>query len=113
MPAFTGIKLSASLAIVESGRFVTIRMCEPKAFACYSTQEEYEQAATIINPDFQMDDIREGEISLSHLWFDLYRALLRKQHPTESEEQIAARQLKEYPLPAYLDFRMHDESERA
>ncbi|MBO5051843.1 MAG: DUF5107 domain-containing protein [Clostridia bacterium] len=77
----------------------------------YMRQEAYEKAATIINPDFQMDDIREGEISLSHLWFDLYRALLRKQHPSESEEQIAARQQREYPLPAYLDFRMHDESE--
>ena len=77
----------------------------------YMKQEAYEKAATIINPDFQMDDIREGEISLSHLWFDLYRALLRKQHPSESEEEIAARQQKEFPLPAYLDFRMHDESE--
>ena len=34
IPAFTGIKLSASLAIVESGRFVTIKMCEPLLFAC-------------------------------------------------------------------------------
>ncbi len=77
----------------------------------YMKQEAYEKAATIINADFQMDDIREGEISLSHLWFDLYRALLRKQHPTACEAEIAARQQREYPLPAHLDFRMHDESE--
>ena len=49
-------------------------------------------AAEIITPDFVMCDIKEGEASISHLWFEIYEALTGD---------------KEYPLPYSLDFRMH------
>ena len=49
-------------------------------------------ASEIITPDFVMCDIKEGEASISHLWFEIYEALTGE---------------KEYPLPYDLDFRMH------
>lgn len=50
------------------------------------------EAAEIITPDYVMCDIKEGEASLSHLWFEIYEALTGE---------------KEHLLPYALDFRMH------
>lgn len=48
------------------------------------------EAADIITPDFVMCDIKEGEVSISALWFEIYAAL--------GEDR---------PLPFEIDFRMH------
>ncbi len=72
----------------------------------------YADAARYINADFKMDDIREGEISLSHVWEELYRAILREKHPTMNEQELISLQKEKYPLPRHLDFRMHDEDEK-
>ena len=58
-----------------------------------------------------MDDMREGEISLSHVWEELYTAILREDHPEMSEKELVSLQKEKYPLPSHLDFRMHDEDE--
>ena len=50
-------------------------------------------AAEIITPDFVMCDIKEGEVSISHLWYEIYKQLT-------GEEK--------HPLPYSLDFRMHE-----
>ena len=50
-------------------------------------------AAQIITPDFVLCDIKEGEASLSHLWFEMYRQLTAEEN---------------HPLPYSLDFRMHE-----
>lgn len=73
---------------------------------------EYYKAAEFINPNFQMDDMREGEISLSHVWQELYCAILREKHPEMSEKELISLQKEQYPLPSNLDFRMHDEDEQ-
>ncbi len=51
------------------------------------------KAAEIITPDFVMCDIKEGEISISHLWYEIYEELTGD---------------KKYSLPFSLDFRMHE-----
>lgn len=71
----------------------------------------YTDAARYINADFLMDDMREGEISLSHVWEELYTAVLREKHPEMNENELASLQKEKYPLPSHLDFRMHDEDE--
>ncbi len=61
-----------------------------------------EEAAEIINEDFEMVDIKEGELSVSHLWFELYEEIYALR--TGKRDPEAAREA--YPLPKKLDFRM-------
>ena len=73
---------------------------------------EYDRARSYVHPEFKMDDMREGEISLSHVWEDLYCAILREKHPEMSQKELISLQKEIYPLPRHLDFRMHDEDEQ-
>jgi len=69
--------------------------------------EMFDQALTIVNADFEMADIKEGELSISALWFDLYSKIIMKKEGLTKEqalEQVKSR----YPLPYSLDFRMHE-----
>lgn len=65
--------------------------------------ERIEEAVEILNESFTMDDIKEGELSISGIWFELYRKLYKKENgvddPVKADEK--------YPLPKRLDFRMH------
>ncbi len=57
-----------------------------------------EEAEGIINEHFQMPDIKEGEVSVSALWFELQAA----------KHKITVDEAKErFELPYSLDFRMH------
>ncbi len=72
--------------------------------------DRLEEAAEIINENFVMADVKEGELSVSHFWFRLYRSLYAKENglvydPEDAE--FAARADLAYPLPEALDFRMH------
>jgi len=70
-----------------------------------------EDATKILNPDFVMSDIKEGELSVSQLWFELYRRLYAKENglPYDPSNQEQSKQADaKYPLPKKLDFRMHE-----
>ena len=54
----------------------------------YINLSQLDKAKEIINEDFVMSDIKEGELSVSALWKEIYGN--RK------------------PLPQSLDFRMHE-----
>ncbi len=58
----------------------------------------HEEAADIVNEEFVMPDIKEGEISISALWFRMH-AQKHGISPAEAAEK--------YPLPYVLDFRTH------
>ena len=69
-----------------------------------------EEAAGILNRDFVMPDVKEGEVSVSQLWFELYRRLYAKENGVKYDpgDLLLIRAADEkYPLPASLDFRMH------
>lgn len=69
-----------------------------------------EQAAEIINPSFVMSDVKEGEVSVSQLWFELYRRLYAKETEVQYDEKnttLCQAADAKYPLPPKLDFRMH------
>ena len=70
-----------------------------------------DEAAEIINEDFVMSDIKEGELSVSHYWFELYRRIyardIGKEYDSDNKQLITEAD-KKYPLPKSLDFRMHD-----
>lgn len=69
--------------------------------------DQLTEAMEIITPDFVMPDIKEGELSISALWTELYTKYLMQ---TEGlSQKLAAEQVKiRYPLPYALDFRMHE-----
>ena len=51
-----------------------------------------------------MPDIKEGEFSVSHIWLDIHKQIMKKDgivNPTDDEVY------EKYPLPYELDFRMH------
>lgn len=73
------------------------------------------EAAQIINKDFIMSDIKEGELSLSHIWYVIYRKLyaLGNNIPYEpNNREFTDKADKKYPLPKELDFRMHGHAEK-
>ena len=57
-----------------------------------------------------MPDVKEGELSVSCLWFELYRRLYAREknvpYDPADEGLVRAADAK-YPLPRVLDFRMH------
>ncbi len=53
-----------------------------------------------------MDDIKEGDISIADLWYELYGAILRKEGKISDGEDVEKAVEKYYPL-GDLDFRMH------
>ncbi|MDD7662547.1 MAG: hypothetical protein PUJ39_07140, partial [Eubacteriales bacterium] len=69
-----------------------------------------EEAAAILNVDFVMPDVKEGELSVSYLWFELYRRLYAKETGVPydpADEKLIRAADEKYPLPKALDFRMH------
>ena len=66
----------------------------------------YEEAAGIVNADFVLNDIEEGEVSLSAVWFDLYRHLVKGAECDADENTLRRLVEEQYPLPMHLDFRM-------
>ena len=69
------------------------------------------EASKIINPDFAMSDIKEGELSISQIWFELYRRLYAEEEGMAydiNDKNLIKKADEKYPLPKKLDFRMHD-----
>ena len=69
-----------------------------------------DEAAEILRPGFEMPDIKEGELSVSQLWFELYRRIYAKENGVEyapGDRKFVEAADAKYPIPAELDFRMH------
>lgn len=69
--------------------------------------DETEDAMRILTPDFEMPDIKEGELSVSALWIQMHIQHLMKTEGLCKEDAMNEVQ-KRYPLPYALDFRMHE-----
>jgi len=74
---------------------------------CFMNTGRLEEAKAILNKDFMMPDIKEGELAVSDIWFKLYTLVLKSEHPDASEDEISILLKEKYPLPDELDFRMH------
>ena len=66
-----------------------------------------EEARALLTEDLVVDDLKEGEYSISQLWIELYRQILCRDRGVSPEELTDSVVLQEYPLPYKLDFRMH------
>lgn len=69
---------------------------------------ELDEARKIVNKDFIMYDIQEGEVSVSHIWKRLYKEVIRKETGITDEDRLIRLAAERYPLPRSLDFRMHE-----
>jgi tetratricopeptide (TPR) repeat protein len=56
-----------------------------------------------------IDDLREGERSLSQLWFEYHEQRLSALENVPVDEALRARVRREHPVPPEIDFRMHTE----
>ena len=77
-----------------------------RAIALMNTGK-YSAAAEIINPDFELCDIKEGELSISYIWGELYSKIIGEETGITDKDTLYALQEERYPLPKHLDFRMH------
>ena len=75
----------------------------------YMNLDSLDKASEIINNNFCIPDVKEGEVSISKLWFDLYRRIYAKEIGVEFEaltDEMIEKADEKYPLPYELDFRM-------
>ena len=56
-----------------------------------------------------VDDMREGEVSLSQLWFDFHERRISAAEGLPIDDALRARVRRECPVPQEFDFRMHVE----
>ncbi len=74
---------------------------------CYIRLGMLDMAKSIVNENFVMNDIKEGEFSISKIWVELYKEIMKKDGINVSlmnDSDV----FKIYPLPQKLDFRMHE-----
>ena len=74
--------------------------------ACCAKTGDVEAAKGFINEKLVVNDIMEGEYSLSEIWYELYARVLAEEKGVEWESLDRDEVLNRYPLPYALDFRM-------
>lgn len=77
------------------------------AGVCLIKLGELDAAKALLTEDLVVNDLKEGEYSISQLWVELYRQILAREDHISPEEISEAAVLQKYPLPYKLDFRMH------
>ena len=70
---------------------------------------QIDQAGEIIDTLPVIEDIREGELSLSQLWLDFHVQRLSRQENCPITPELISRARQQFPLPDILDFRMTDD----
>lgn len=65
-----------------------------------------EEAAALFEAGFDVPDLREGEISLDALWFDLAERTVADALGTPVTDEVRAKARADFPLPTRYDFRM-------
>jgi tetratricopeptide (TPR) repeat protein len=83
-----------------------IRLLEGQAALAVGDLERVER---LLSDRFVVDDLREGERSLSDLWFDYQELRLSIAEHTPIDSQLRSRVRREFPVPKEIDFRMTSE----
>jgi tetratricopeptide (TPR) repeat protein len=71
---------------------------------------DLDRAERLFAEPLVIDDLREGERSLSHLWFDLHERRLSAQEGIPIDDELRARVRLEFPVPGDIDFRMSSDA---
>lgn len=69
--------------------------------------DKLDAAAALLTKDLVVDDLKEGEYSVSQLWIELYGKIMARDTGRCPEDITDGEVLVQYPLPYALDFRMH------
>jgi hypothetical protein len=67
---------------------------------------DLEAPAAFFSAPCDIPNIREGEISLSELWFEWHEARLSRQQDVPIDDALRRQVRREHPLPRKFDFRM-------
>jgi hypothetical protein len=70
---------------------------------------DFDRVARLFADAPVIDDLREGERSLSQLWFEYHEQRLSALESVPVDEALRVRVRREHPVPPEIDFRMHDE----
>jgi uncharacterized protein DUF5107 len=67
---------------------------------------DLERLERLLSERFVVDDLREGERSLSDLWFDYHALRLSIEEKVPIDSRLRARVQHDFPVPKEIDFRM-------
>jgi hypothetical protein len=70
---------------------------------------DFDRVEKILAENLVIDDLREGERSLSHLWFEFHEKKLSTEEGIPIDDALKERVKKEFPVPEHLDFRMSND----
>ena len=87
-------------AIRAAGR---IRLLEGQAALAVG---DLDRVAQLFDGSLVIDDLREGERSLSHLWFAYHVRRISAAEGIPPDDALRERVQREFPVPAAIDFRM-------
>ncbi|MBN1287079.1 MAG: DUF5107 domain-containing protein [Anaerolineae bacterium] len=120
MPALAPLAVECGRCLVEAGRpGEWLRLVDelPEAVRALGRIRLLEAQAALAAGDLArterlftdqvvIADLREGEVSLSDLWFDFHARRLSEAENLPLDGALYDRVRREFPLPAHLDFRM-------
>lgn len=67
---------------------------------------ELDEAVSILRSAPEVADIREGEVSTSAVWLEVFRAVIARDECRAAGEITDSEVFEKYPLPGEMDFRM-------
>ena len=70
---------------------------------------DFDRVERLLGEKLVIDDLREGERSLSHLWFELHEKRLSAAEGLPLDEALRERVRRQFPVPEHLDFRMSND----
>ena len=72
--------------------------------------DDLDRVAQLFDGNLVVPDLREGELSLSQVWFDYHARRVSRAEGLPVDDALRARIRELYPVPSTLDFRMSAES---
>ena len=69
-------------------------------------QGRLDEAEALLLKVPEVADMREGEVSTSAVWIELYREKIARDENRPADEVSADEVLSRHPVPAAIDFRM-------
>ncbi len=124
LPDLTPLAIECGQALIEAGRSKDylamldalspnvrnndrIRTLEARALLDVGELDKLER---ILTSKMEPANIREGEVILSDLWFEMHAKRLAAKEKIPLDDKLRERVRREFPPPAWIDFRMATEA---